>query len=359
MDRVLRPRRWQDWIPFGVFLLLSVQLHIVAITLFVMLHLMDYLGHPLIHDGTVMELVPLPADRLTSRSPDDATEDAEEDEPEPEREKEPEGQIVEIPPPQDQTRPDEAKFLAEYNSKVDVETRSERFKINPEVLAPTYSDEAKIQQKAADVPDLHMDKPSTGATVGNAERFDPDRDGMLGRLPGKWNFTNQAGDEDPVPSSSTMSVLAGAPQNDRLDVKRGTSTALNSKEFKYASYLLRIRRLVNFYWNQNLENLPSSVRLARPEYTTRVSAILDGNGVLETVDVTAESGSPELDDCVIRAFKVAGPYSNPPVGLVEKDGRIYLPDMGFSVVLGMAQMRYEGIDPRAGVQFPGILKSPR
>jgi hypothetical protein len=29
------------------------------------------------------------------------------------------------------------------------------------------------------------------------------------------------------------------------------------------------------------------------------------------------------------------------------------------VQLGRPQMQYQGIDPRAGVQFPGIMKSPR
>ena len=39
----------------------------------------------------------------------------------------------------------------------------------------------------------------------------------------------------------------------------GDRLALNTVEILYASYLNRIRRLVNFYWNQNLDNLPASV----------------------------------------------------------------------------------------------------
>ena len=44
---------------------------------------------------------------------------------------------------------------------------------------------------------------------------------------------------------------------------------------------------------------------------------------------------------------------------IKKDGRVYLPDMGFEVQLGTARAHYQGIDPRAGVLFPGIQKSPR
>ena len=38
---------------------------------------------------------------------------------------------------------------------------------------------------------------------------------------------------------------------------------------------------------------------------------------------------------------------------------LYLDDFDFVVVLSQARNQYQGIDPRAGVQFPGILKSPR
>ena len=73
----------------------------------------------------------------------------------------------------------------------------------------------------------------------------------------------------------------------------------------------------------------------------------------------AASGSDPLDDAVVRAFRLAGPFPNPPEGLVQKDGRVYLPEMDFTVQIGTAKAQYQGIDPRAGVQYPGILKSPR
>ena len=326
---------------------------------------MPYLSHPRpleaaalksgLDDATPMEVV---------RLDDDADEpDAKEPEPEeaePPKPLDPTGQIVEIAPPQNQERPDEADFLAEYNSTVPEETRSERFAINPEVLAPTFSKEQKIELRGEPVPDLGATAPSTGAQVGN-DRFDPDRHGTLAALPGHWDATNRLGYEAPVPSAVLRSVLQGAPQNDRLDVKRGDATQLNAHEFLYTAYLNRIRRLVNFYWNQNLDNLPASVRLVKPEYTTRVLAVLDSEGSLEAIQVAddGQSGSRELDDAVVRAFRVAAPFENPPEGLIGDDGFVRLPDMAFTVTLGHASIPYQGIDPRAGVQFPGILKAPR
>jgi len=300
-----------------------------------------------------IELVSLPSDATAE---DEAAKD-EEPLPEPVP-PDPSGQLVEIAPPEEDKIPEKSDYLAEYNQTVPEEMRSERFEVNPEILARKYSEERRIEIKGERVPDLNVTDPGTGATAGN-DRFDPDRDGSLAALPGTWEATNGLGDDKPIPSAVLRSIVAGAPQNDRLDERVGPETRLNTKEFVYAGYLLRIRRLVNFYWSQNLDNLPSSVRLAKPLYTTAVEVTLDGNGSLESIQVSTASGSSELDDAVVRAFKVAGPFPNPPPGIIDPDGRVRLPNMRFTVELGMAEMKYDGIDPRAGTQFPGLLKSPR
>lgn len=275
-----------------------------------------------------------------------------EDPPEPELD----GQLVAIAKPQEEVRPKDSEYLSEFDATVEEETRTDAFKINPEVVAPVYSQEDRLEQE--DLTDLDIDKPSTGAQVGN-DRFDPNRDGNLASLPSPWAKTNRAGVQDPVPASHTASAISGAPQNDLLNERLDDRVSLNTREYLYAGYLERIRRLVNYYWEQNIDNLPSSTPMAKSAYTTGVQVVLDSHGALEIIEVVAPSGSEPLDDCVVRAFKVAGPFPNPPAGLVEKDGRVYLPDMSFTVRQGQARVRYQGVDPRAGVQFPGILKSPR
>jgi TonB family protein len=90
-----------------------------------------------------------------------------------------------------------------------------------------------------------------------------------------------------------------------------------------------------------------------------VDVVLGGNGQLETIRIARGSGSDPIDLCVVDAFRIAGPFPNPPAQLVEKDGRVYMPDFEFTLQVGHAGLQYQGIDPRAGVQFPGILKSPR
>jgi len=282
--------------------------------------------------------------------------DEEPDDEEEEEEEDPEGQIVEVAPPEEEEIPEESDYLAEYDVKVEEETRSDKFKVNPEVLAPEFSRDETFEKE--DVVDLNVEEESTGATEGN-HRFDPNTDGSLAALPSPWKLTNKEGPQDPIPSAQTTSAIAGAPQNDLLREERSDRVALNTKEYLYAGYLKRIRRLVNYYWQQNLDNLSSSASLSRPRYSTAVEVVLNAEGALELIEVTKEAGVPELDDAVVRAFRAAGPFDNPPEGLIEKDGRVYLPVMEFTVELTTARAQYQGIDPRAGVQFPGILKSPR
>jgi len=135
--------------------------------------------------------------------------------------------------------------------------------------------------------------------------------------------------------------------------------ALNTREFFGAEYINRIRRQVNFYWKQNLDNLSPSVRLGKPRFRTDVSVVLNADGMLESIEIVRDSGQPALDDCVVTAFKVAGPYPNPPAQLIARDNRVYLPEFDFTVEVGHARMEYHGVDPRANVQFPGILNAPR
>ncbi|MCB9778080.1 MAG: TonB family protein [Alphaproteobacteria bacterium] len=266
------------------------------------------------------------------------------------------GQIVELPEPDHPERPEDAEYLAEYDITVPEETKTEQVRINPEVVADMYSEDDKLEFEEA--LDLDITEPSTGAQVGN-DSFDPDQDGALASLPSPFALSNKDGLQKPVPASHRSQDIAGAPQNDLLDEEVGDRVALNAIEIKYADYVLRIRRLVNFYWEQNLDNLPRSTVLSKPRYETVVDVVLDGNGALESIVVIGESGSEPIDQAVIDAFRIAGPFPNPPEQLIAKDGRVYLPDFSWTVEIGHARAPYMGVDPRGDVRFPGILKATR
>ena len=280
-----------------------------------------------------------------------------EPEPEPEDPKTPDGQIVETPPPREDLIPVDADYLAEHNNAVLEETRSRKYKINPDILAPSYSEESKLElEKTADV---GASDASTGAMAGGVETDTQGKGPPKSSIPSQFLVTNKEGLAAPTVASSSRQDVRGAPQNDLLDEKYGVSVALNTREFYGADYMNRIRRQVNFYWKQNLANLSSSVRLGKPRFRTNVSVVLNADGILESIEIKEDSGSPPIDDCVVQAFKIAGPFPNPPAQLIARDNRVYLPDFEFTVEVGTAQMHYQGVDPRANVQFPGILNAPR
>jgi TonB family protein len=275
---------------------------------------------------------------------------------EPEVEPPDEGQIVDVPEPTEQVRPEESEYLAEFDRDVPEETRSEQFRINPEVRADVFSPEDRIQE--SELKDLEQDEPSTGAQIGN-NRFDPDEHGEMAALPSPYSETNLEGLERPVPGGALAAELSGSPGNDLVREETSDALKLKTQTLPGAGYINRIKNLVSYYWSQNLDNLPDSVIFAKPQYTTVVDVVLDGNGSLESITVRAASGSAPLDNAVVKAFRVAGPFPNPPEQLISDEGRVVLPEMHWTVELGQARAPYMGVDPRAGVQFPGILKAPR
>lgn len=272
-----------------------------------------------------------------------------------EKEKEPpeeQGQIVELPKPLEEAEPEKADYLAEYAQKTPEETAAKNYTINPEVIAPEYSIEHQIQFEEAI--DVNATEPSSGAKVGNRS-FKPQKDGSLFSLPSPYAKTNKDGLDKPTLASSTSANLSGAPSNDLLNEKKSNRTELNAHAYKYASYMNQIRRLVNFYWQQNIDNL--QVPLYKQSYETVVEVTISATGELLHISVLSSSGEKDVDLCVTKAFELAAPFPEPPPLLVT-DNVVHLPDFGFTLQVTSGAPNYNGVDPRAGVRFPGILKAP-
>jgi len=358
-----RPQRRHDWPALVAALVVTLLVHVAGVVVV----LPWFIEWDLAQFEAPVSVRLLPGDALPGEARPDSRVDAlplpereEEPEPEPDEPDEPDlpsGQIVETAPPEEEQVPLQAEYLAEHDNAVPEESRTRQYKINPDILAPTYSEDSKMQVE--DVIDVGASEVSSGARAGGILADAPGKGAPRSSVPSQFSLTNKEGLASPTKASSSRQDLRGAPQNDRLDEKVGAALALNTREFYGAEYMNRIRRAVNFYWKQNLDNLSPSVRLGKPRYQTVVEVVLSADGVLESIIVNHESGSEPIDDCVVEAFKIAGPYPNPPEQLIGRDNRVRLPDFDFEVTVGQAQMRYQGVDPRAGVQFPGIMNAPR
>ncbi len=282
-----------------------------------------------------------------------------EEEPEPEEEEEledPDGQIVEIAPPENPERPEEVDYLAEYDSTVPEETVDPRYRVDRQVTAETYSPDDAYELE--EVEGVEVDSPSTGAYAGR-EIF---RRGDFSLFPDRqspWDLTSQEGLEAPAQVSHQETRLAGSPSNDWLEVDRSDKTALNSHETLYASWWNRVKQLVSFFADQTLANARPTVPLRRPRYELVLKGLIGADGHVTALEVTQASGVPEFDDAIKEAFELAAPFPEPPEGAVESDGFVHMNGFAFIITIGAARAELSGIDPRQNVQFPGLETVPR
>jgi TonB family protein len=124
--------------------------------------------------------------------------------------------------------------------------------------------------------------------------------------------------------------------NDYLqDIPLGDLTNLNSVEYKYYGFYHRIRQKLEQFWGRSLyakaEQMAKEGRRvpASEEVITSLVITLDPQGEIVAIKIVGSSGIKELDDAAIESFNEAGPFPNPPKGLIV-DGKVTL-EWGFVV----------------------------
>lgn len=282
-------------------------------------------------------------------------------------------QVVETAKPQAEQAPDNARLLAEYDTKVDKQTVARGTpkepmvaKSKPEELRPKdHAEEPAVKEPPVDRPrgDRHApDAPGTlamrqpGARVPDEVKQDPKTRGAANGATGpasRDGYTAQKGDgaveqqrrdrsEQPrgqdgggggappvpnlKPSKEVLERAIGGGNVDHLDeVDSGDETALSAKRWVYASFFNRLKRSVAQNWD------PATVwRRVDPTgavngFKTRVTEVrvsLSAKGELSKIVITSPSGVGDLDDEAVRAFHAAAPFPNPPKELVGGDSLI-------------------------------------
>lgn len=126
-------------------------------------------------------------------------------------------------------------------------------------------------------------------------------------------------------STQTNSIGQSAATDDYLkDIAKSTNTLLSTKEFIYYGYYHRIRERLRSSWHAELYGVLQSYiqggkRLVPgKDYVTRLVVVLDRYGRVQSVRVLGNSGAVELDRSAVEAFNRAGPFPNPPKGLMKK-----------------------------------------
>jgi protein TonB len=124
----------------------------------------------------------------------------------------------------------------------------------------------------------------------------------------------ETGDEKSTGLSST---------NDYVEhVKLGDFTNLNTVEYKYYGFFHRIRGKLEQFWGRTLREKADAIYksgrtiASADQYTTGLSITLNAQGEIVGIQVKSPSGIKELDDAAIESFNQAGPFPNPPTGLL-------------------------------------------
>ena len=122
------------------------------------------------------------------------------------------------------------------------------------------------------------------------------------------------------------------------DIPPGDATNLNTAEYKYYGFYHRIRQKLEGFWGRSIhekahELAKNGRQVAEStEYITALRITLNQKGEIIDIEILGASGVKELDDAAIESFNEAGPFPNPPKGLLV-NGRAVI-EWGFVVKSG-------------------------
>ena len=228
----------------------------------------------------------------------------------------PESQIAETEKADNNLVDPSATFLGAQNQRVEKQTRAEQI------------DDFRNKQGtgAKGIPTTTEMIPPTSADMGREEPLS--EDGVsLTEAPKKMGVKR----DWKTLSLKDLSVGGDgqslAATDDKLNVDRGEQTLLATREYKFFGYYQRIKELLRQYWKPNIEHQMARIwgkgkQINEDELVTRVLVLLDENGGIAKISKLASSGYIELDEAAVQAFQSAGPFPNPPKGMLDPDGLV-------------------------------------
>jgi len=278
------------------------------------------------------------------------------------------GQVVDLPRPREERRPDHARFAAEYDSWVERETRrygkfdpnsqqrhrgaADADQRNQPALTPNPSEfPASPGPLAMRLPEERRppsrlrpgEHPIRHEDPGSDEEMESDPEGAFARrgggarpLPrnlGEEERGGQPGLYGLTPSEEQIARAVGSGTQDHLaDIDEGGETSLNAKRWVYATFFNRVKEKVRDHWKPAEEYQrrdPTGRIYGAEDRYTLLKVSLKSDGSLANVSVAHTCGLDFLDDTAVTAFKEAQPFLNPPKRLVEAGNGMVTFGFGF------------------------------
>lgn len=121
-------------------------------------------------------------------------------------------------------------------------------------------------------------------------------------------------------------VVGEASGNDHIDdVPLGDMTRLNTVKFKYYGFYYRIKKRLEQHWGSEIRKEARRLvrgggrRRGRRQAVTSLAVMIDRKGNIVDIVIKSPSGVKVFDDAAVRSFNKAGPFPNPPSGIL-RDG---------------------------------------
>lgn len=228
-------------------------------------------------------------------------------------------QIVQSEDPASETKPKDSAYLSDKDRTFDRQTVAKKI--------DKFNEGAKGGAKSKPQPKKDISLSDLGA---NEKGFNPLKEANVA-MKEKARKMLEEGTQSGNPNARGVSST-----NDYVeDVPLGDLTYLNTVEYKYYGFFHRIRQKLEQFWGRSIQEKAESIlkqgRKIASEENLITSLIVTLNEAGEIVDVAIKgsSGVQELDEAAVDSFNDAGPFPNPPKGLV-KNGEVQI-EWGFVV----------------------------
>jgi TonB family protein len=267
--------------------------------------------------------------------------------PPPAHEEKPQGHVVELPPEQKASdkAPDKAKFLSDRNTVVDKETVSRHAGNFPRVAPrPEAGAEGKAQAQAPAQakPPPPKDVQPGGKDAGKAGREGAAGDRVAMARPGEGLRKPELGESgqggrrgeaaDLSVSPEALSRIAGGPSLDgvREGLPVGEETWLQAREFKYATFMNRMKSEIAQQWFPRVRDAqrqrdPDGSLYFYKERTVVLGLTIDVAGNVKDLSVLQSSSLEFFDRAAVSSVQAAQPFPNPPRGMFHDDGQVRIP----------------------------------
>lgn len=211
-----------------------------------------------------------------------------------------------------------ARFLSDRNQKAEKETRAKQVddfrkhegtgirsdSAKKGVIPPTAAENKKTQSSTSELDGIPLDPSKTSGVKRDWKTL-------------SMKDLSMVGNGMPMGAS-----------DDRLDgVQDGNQTVLSTREFQYYSYYHRIKQTLRQYWKPNVERRLAVIwnrggKLKDGEMVTQLLVMLDNKGEVAKISTVGSSGISDIDEAAVEAFNRAGPFPNPPRGIIDQDGLV-------------------------------------